>query len=160
MRKGTSFMITVPLSSRLPESKEIKSYPVKIDMEKGNIILIDDETDALDAMAHLLEKWGHHVVPFEAEHEVIQYLSQHNFNPDLIITDFRLREKRTGAQAISSINNFLKKSIPAIIITGDTAKDRMRQAQESGHILLHKPIMPAKLRTVINNTLLKTQLTK
>ncbi|MBL4612227.1 MAG: response regulator, partial [Emcibacter sp.] len=100
--------------------------------------------------------WGHKVISFGAESEALSYLSEHDFTPDMIITDFRLREKRTGTQAITAINSYFNKNIPAIIITGDTAKDRMLKAQKSGHILLHKPIMPAKLRTVINNTLLET----
>ncbi len=152
---GTRFRITVPLSNRLPLSASDFNHQFNINSRTGNIILIDDESDTLDAMSHLIEKWGHTVLSFEAEKDALGYLQQHNFTPDIIITDFRLREKRTGTQAINSINNHYKKNIPAIIITGDTAKDRMLQAQESGHILLHKPILPAKLRTVINNTLQK-----
>lgn len=154
LNKGTGFLITVPLCNRLPDQVSNRNQPFNLKMKTGNIILIDDESDALDAMSSLLGNWGHNVIPFEAEKEAIKYLSKNGFKPDMIITDFRLREKRTGAQAIAAINEFLSKKIPAVIITGDTAKDRMIQARESGHILLHKPILPAKLRTVINNTLL------
>lgn len=152
--KGTSFLVTVPLSNRLPIAVNDLNQHFNLNMKTGNIILIDDESDALDAMSDLIGNWGHNVLPFEAERDAIRYLNDNNFMPDMIITDFRLREKRTGVQAINAINGHLNKNIPAIIITGDTAKDRMLQAQESGHVLLHKPIMPAKLRTVINNTLL------
>ncbi len=152
---GTRFRITVPLSNRLPLSVNDLLHQFDINSKTGNIILIDDESDTLDAMSHLIEKWGHTVLPFEAENDALGYLRNNDFTPDIIITDFRLREMRTGTQAIDSINNHYKKKIPAIIITGDTAKDRMLRAQESGHILLHKPILPAKLRTVINNTLQK-----
>ncbi len=155
INRGTSFLITAPLSSRLPSQATTRTQQVNLKMETGNIILIDDESDALDAMSQLLAKWGHTVAPFEAEKEALSYLRQNQFSPDMIITDFRLRERRTGAEAITAINKLLKKTIPAVIITGDTARDRMRQAQESGHILLHKPILPAKLRTIINNTLLQ-----
>lgn len=154
--KGTCFMITVPLSNRIPVRVKDTSHTFNPTMKTGNIILIDDESDALDAMSSLLENWGHTVLPFGAEKEALSYLSNHNFIPDIIITDFRLREKRTGTQAIDAINDYFKMKIAAIIITGDTAKDRMVQAQKSGHILLHKPIMPSKLRTVINETLQNT----
>jgi len=153
--KGTCFQITVPLSSRLPlvTAEQDQSFE---GLEKtGKIILIDDETDTLDAMSHLMRKWGHTVWPFGAAQDVLDFLNENEFMPDIIITDFRLREKRTGVQAIGRINRYYKKNIPAIIITGDTAKDRMLQAQKSGHILLHKPIMPASLKTAINTTLQK-----
>ncbi len=151
--KGTSFLITVPLSNREPVTVKDMSHKFNLTMKTGNIILIDDENDALDAMSNLIGNWGHTVLPFGAEKEAISYLSNHDFIPDMIITDFRLREERTGTEAISAINDYFKMEIPAIIITGDTARDRILQAQESGHVLLHKPIVPAKLRTVINNTL-------
>ncbi|WP_339864438.1 ATP-binding response regulator [Paremcibacter congregatus] len=155
INKGTSFYVSTPRSHKRPSIPDSLSQHFNLKLETGNIILIDDERDALDAMSTLLENWGHTVVPFEAETEALQYLSHHDFCPDMIITDFRLREMRTGAEAISAINKKLKKSVPAVIITGDTAKDRMLQARKSGHVLLHKPILPAKLRTVINNTLIK-----
>ncbi|MBL4801707.1 MAG: hybrid sensor histidine kinase/response regulator [Emcibacter sp.] len=154
--KGTSFYLSVPLSNRLPVLTKDTNQQFNLPMKTGNIILIDDEKDTLDAMSHLISNWGHKVVSFGAEEEALNYLNHHDFTPDMIITDFRLREKRTGTEAITAINSHFNKNIPAIIITGDTAKDRMLQAQESGHVLLHKPIMPAKLRTVINNTLLGT----
>lgn len=150
---GTSFRITVPLSNRLPASVREREHSFNLTMKTGNIILIDDENDTLDSMSDLIGSWGHRVLPFEAEKEALNYLSNHDFIPDMIITDFRLREKRTGIEAINAVNNFYRKNIPAIIITGDTAKDRIIQARESGNALLHKPIMPAKLRTVINNIL-------
>ncbi|NOZ66013.1 MAG: hybrid sensor histidine kinase/response regulator [Alphaproteobacteria bacterium] len=154
--KGTSFYLTVPLSNRLPVLARDSTQQINMTMKTGNIILIDDESDTLDAMSHLIGNWGHMVLSFSAEGEALNYLNEHDFMPDMIITDFRLRERRTGTQAITAINSYLNKDIPAIIITGDTARDRMLQAQESGHVLLHKPILPAKLKAVINHTLLET----
>lgn len=152
--RGTCFMVTVPLSHRLPTSIKDRTHSFNLTMKCGNIILIDDEIDTLDSMSSLIGSWGHRVLPFEAEQEAISYLSNHDFIPDMIITDFRLREKRTGIEAINAVNAYYNKNIPAIIITGDTARDRILQAKKSGNALLHKPIVPAKLRTVINNILL------
>ncbi len=41
--------------------------------------------------------------------------------------------------------------IPAVLVTGDTAPDRLRDAQESGLILLHKPVANIKLRATVGN---------
>jgi two-component system, sensor histidine kinase len=38
-----------------------------------------------------------------------------------------------------------------VLITGDTASDRLREAQESGLILLHKPVAEIKLRATVGN---------
>ena len=38
-----------------------------------------------------------------------------------------------------------------MLITGDTAPDRLKEAQESGFLLLHKPVPRGKLRAAIGN---------
>src|SRR5580698_7872961 len=38
-------------------------------------------------------------------------------------------------------------------ISGDTAPERLREAQESGHHLLHKPVPPMKLRNMLSQLL-------
>jgi two-component system, sensor histidine kinase len=41
--------------------------------------------------------------------------------------------------------------MPAILITGDTGADRIREASASGCLLLHKPVPNGKLRAAIAN---------
>ena len=40
-----------------------------------------------------------------------------------------------------------------LLVTGDTAPDRLRNAEASGLPILHKPLNPARLRTLIANLL-------
>ena len=47
--------------------------------------------------------------------------------------------------------------IPGMLITGDTAPDRLREAQESGLLLLHKPVNNSRLRTAINHLVMAHQ---
>jgi hypothetical protein len=42
-------------------------------------------------------------------------------------------------------------TIPAMLITGDTAPDRLAEAQASGLLLLHKPVSNGRLRAAIVN---------
>ena len=41
--------------------------------------------------------------------------------------------------------------IPAMLITGDTAPDRLAEAQASRLLLLHKPVSNGRLRAAIVN---------
>jgi len=41
--------------------------------------------------------------------------------------------------------------VPAIIVTGDTAPARIREAHDSGFLLLHKPVEPERLKVCINS---------
>ncbi|MDH5426335.1 MAG: hybrid sensor histidine kinase/response regulator, partial [Gammaproteobacteria bacterium] len=62
-----------------------------------------------------------------------------------------LRKNKTGIDAIAAINNLFAIDIPALIITGDTASDRLKEVQGSGYQLLHKPLHPSKLRVFLQN---------
>jgi CheY-like chemotaxis protein len=76
--------------------------------------------------------------------------------PSLILADYRLQGGATGAQAITRIRTLCRQSLPAIILTGDTAPERLRQAKASGHGLLHKPVQPVVLHQMIDDILVQS----
>jgi two-component system, sensor histidine kinase len=71
--------------------------------------------------------------------------------PDLIISDYRLRNDEDGIAAIERLRSEFNSDIPAILITGDTAPDRIREAMASGCLLMHKPVSNNRLRAAIVN---------
>jgi CheY-like chemotaxis protein len=73
--------------------------------------------------------------------------------PDLIVSDFRLRGAENGIEVVELLRNEFNVDIPALLVTGDTAPDRLRDAEASGLPILHKPLNPARLRTLIANLL-------
>ena len=48
-------------------------------------------------------------------------------------------------------------AIPAILITGDTAPDRLTEAKASGLLLMHKPVPNGRLRAAIGNLILSAK---
>jgi CheY-like chemotaxis protein len=69
--------------------------------------------------------------------------------PDAIIADYRLRGDALGIEAIQALQARFRSNIPAVLVTGDTAPDRLREATASGFRLLHKPVAPTKLRSLL-----------
>ena len=69
--------------------------------------------------------------------------------PDVLISDYRLRSQRTGAEAIAEVRSLLGRVVPALLITGDTAPERLREALSVGVPLLHKPLTPGDLHQAI-----------
>jgi two-component system, sensor histidine kinase len=69
--------------------------------------------------------------------------------PDLILSDYRLRDQMTGAQAVALLRAHWGQPVPAILLTGDTARERLREALSSGMPLLHKPVSPSQLHQQI-----------
>jgi CheY-like chemotaxis protein len=60
-----------------------------------------------------------------------------------------LRDNASGIDAIERLRSEYNDEIPGMLITGDTAADRLKEAQESGFLLLHKPVPNHRLRASI-----------
>jgi len=102
------------------------------------VLVIDDDETILLGMAELLQSWG---CTCDVAPTIAQGLTlARQRPPDLLVTDYRLREQRTGLQAIAELHAALGHSAPTVLITGDTAPDRLREAAEHGVTLLHKPV--------------------
>ena len=105
--------------------------------------MIDDDETVREAMLHLLSNWGCECEAVESIEEALVMARAHA--PDVVVSDYRLREQRTGAEAIAALRALLGNTLPALLITGDTAPERLREAQASGIPLLHKPVSPSQL---------------
>ena len=119
--------------------------------KQGLILVIDDEPAIRDAMSRLLSTWGHEVVVAGSAVEMFDRLVGRQDRPDLIICDYRLRGGDNGIAVTKALLHRFGGDIPAMLITGDTAPDRIGEAQASGFTLLHKPLSNSKLRAAIGN---------
>jgi len=59
--------------------------------------------------------------------------------PDVVLADFRLRGADNGIAAVRALRG-LYPSIPAVLISGDIAPERLREAEQAAIPLLHKPV--------------------
>ena len=147
--RGSRFSVTLPRSveAQRPREQHGAAEP-DADLRGSHVLVLDDEVSVLDAMRRLLEGWGCEVTtaatPEEAETSVGR-----SRPPDLVIVDYRLRRHASGIETIGKLQQRIGKPVPALVITGDTAPDRLREAQESGYPLLHKPVTPARLRSAM-----------
>ena len=152
--EGSVFGIDIPFIKTTSQAKtEISALSLKpftSDVAGLSVLVIDDEVMIREGMASMLAGWGCSYLLADSAETAIHSLKNNNIVPDIIITDYRLRENKTGAQAIKQIQKLFENDIAAIIVTGDTASDRLQEAKESGYQLLHKPVAPAKLRSVLS----------
>lgn len=117
------------------------------------VVLIDDEPFVLKGLSMVLQDWGYRVLAVTSEAEAMEKLAAMQTPPSIILADYRLREGRTGTEAVAHIRDHYAVAIPSIIITGDTAPERLREAEASGFSILHKPIQPPQLREALRETL-------
>ncbi len=138
---GSVFRLTLPVAHAMVI--KAPSPPVGRHLERQRVLVIDDDAAVRSAMAQLLQSWGCQCDTADSIEEAL--ISAHLARPDILISDYRLRELRTGAQAIAELRAFLGPHTPALMITGDTAPERLREALASGILLLHKPVKPEQL---------------
>jgi CheY-like chemotaxis protein len=149
--RGSCFEIMVPISERPAHTNEAPFATTLGALARGLVVVIDDESAIQRAMTSLLTGWGHDVVAGGSGDEVMQRLSSRPDRPDLVICDYRLRDGENGIQVIERMRSEYNEDIPAMLITGDTAPNRLADARASGLILLHKPVANSKLRAAIVN---------
>lgn len=109
------------------------------------VLAIDDDEAVCLGMQALLQSWGCCCSTASSAREALQGTMAGRAAPDLIITDFRLREGETGKEVLEQLRGHWGQQVPAIIMTGDTSPQRLRDAQSTAALLLHKPVSSEQL---------------
>ncbi len=148
---GSSFEIAVPVSDRGQPEFDAVVVPERGALTRGMVVVVDDELPIREGMVTLLGGWGHEVVAAASGDEAMKQLATNPRRPDLIICDYPLGNGENGIAVIERLQGEYNDTIPALLITGDTAPDRLAEAHASGLLLLHKPVSNSKLRAAIAN---------
>ena len=153
--RGSVFWVEVPLQASARQRPAVPRTvrPAGDGSRRGVIVLIDDEPVVLSSLRAVLESWGFEVVAAESAVEALRLLAARERPPSMILADYRLREGRTGTEAIRDVCDLYHRAIPSIIITGDTAPERIREAEASGISVLHKPVTPPVLLSALTQTI-------
>ena len=149
--KGSVFKVAVPMADAADVASAVEPPVFPGAPRSGLILVVDDEIGIQEAMRSLLESWGHEVIAAGSFQELMERLARRAIDPDLIICDYRLRGEENGIRAIQRLRNEYGEDLPGVLISGDTAPDRLKEAQESGLLLLHKPVPNGRLRAAIGN---------
>ena len=159
--RGSCFAVTVPIGVKAVTTEAVpaeRAEAASAGLFGLFIVVIDDEQDIRFAMESILDQWGCHVLTAGSHQEAIDQLAKHLRTPDLLISDYRLRDNQTGVMAIEAVRRALEEDIPAIIITGDIAAEELRQVTALGLPLAHKPISADHLKNLIIDTLSRREL--
>jgi len=154
--KGSVFSVVVPACADIasePDAHPRHSTTPQKNSLTPNILVVDDDPAVLDGMTALMDAWSFDVLAAESSEDALRLCRERKAPLDLIIADYRLQDELTGADTINKINHELGWSIPGIIITGDTAPERLQEVATSGFALLHKPVQPDVLKKLIGETL-------
>ena len=158
-RPGEGSVFTLSLPRAKPEiGKPDVSAP---DLEDSGdslpdglrVLIVDDEATIRHGMQTLLESWGCSVA---TAGDVQAALSELERGPvDILVADLRLHGTETGATLAAAARD--RYGVPVLLVTGDTGRDRLREAAALGVTLLHKPVSERELRRHIARACRKTE---
>lgn len=150
--RGSCFSVTLPIVRHSASCSPLSpaTIPGK-ELQGRRILVLDDDGAVLEAMDGLLRRWGCIVIKAASLEEAQEKLEICSLPPELLVVDFRLHGDLSGLGVAAILRKKLRCYVPTLIITGDTDPDHLREAEASGYPLLHKPVQPAKLRSVVRH---------
>ena len=143
LHRGSLFRLTLPISSAVLPTTQLPLEFSNVRLLNLRVLVIDDDELVRAGMLYLLRGWGCVCCVAESIEAALEQASL--YTPDLVISDYRLREQCSGIEAIAALRALLGDDLPALLITGDTAPDLLQEALASGIPLLHKPVSAGEL---------------
>jgi signal transduction histidine kinase/CheY-like chemotaxis protein len=156
--KGSCFSVSLPIAAIKPDLPTIASIETTDFLQDNlvgcRVLVLEDDAAVLEGMKNLLTRWRCNVLTAGSIVEAEANLAGNKEKLDIMIVDYRLPANISGIDAVKRMQASLNYPFAVLIITGDTAPDRLREAEDSGFPLLHKPVQPAKLRNTLRYLLL------
>lgn len=143
--RGSRFSVAlerVAPPARAVRTPRVVGPPPRLDGR--TVLVIDDEADVRAAMHAIITGWGADVLLADSGEAAIR-IARAAARVDLMLADYRLRDGETGHEAVTAVHLALDRAVPALLITGDTRPDRIRETRATGIPLLHKPVAPEVL---------------
>jgi signal transduction histidine kinase len=148
---GSEFSLTLPRShgpAVRPPAEPSTDCPVIGNHVAGRrIVVVEDDPGVRLALEMLLQDWGWGVEAASSLEEAADLVEQLTQAPDVLLVDYRLPGGACGTEAVKLMHH--RWPVPAIVMTGDTAPERLIEAQRSGCWVLHKPVDPEALRQAL-----------
>lgn len=145
--RGSTFTLKLPRSS-MPADVFVLHEPPADSPAGKKVLVVDSDALVLDGTATILDSWGYQVTALTS-FEALQKCLEEGASWDLVISGYRLDQRATGLDVIKTVRLYSNRQTPCILISGDTRPEVQKQAERAGHQLLHKPVKPAKLRSLM-----------
>jgi len=141
---GTCFSIRLPGAAR--PRVATAAQPVALPLSGRRLVLVvDDDALIRDSMRTLFASIGQDVCAESAVAPLLDVARSRLHEVAGAIVDYRLQDGFTGIDAARRLRATLGDAVPIVLITGDTAAERLRILGASGFAVLHKPLRPEQL---------------
>ncbi|MCH9672830.1 MAG: PAS domain S-box protein [Gammaproteobacteria bacterium] len=149
--KGSTFSIVVPLGESHGDGDTPSAQPCGNTTPRQDpiVLIVDDDSAIVDALSMLLESAGVQVHAAQSGEEALAVVSQ-GARPDILLSDFRL-PGQSGLAVVERLRHIIGARVPAIIMTGDTGSEALREVDPEDLTVLHKPVDSDRLLALIES---------
>lgn len=155
--KGSCFLLRIPVGDASSiESTHESSRPVNL--SGINVLVVDDERVIREGMEAVLQSYDCLTITAGSLDETLQLLDEAESIPDIVVADYQLARNVTGVDVIDAIRDRLGRQVPALLVTGDTGRERLQVAADRDLPIVHKPVDPDLLLSAIAQQLFEQSL--
>lgn len=147
--RGSCFAVAVPAGEAREVVRGASVAEVSFEPAQGIVVVVDDDPVVRDAMRTALIGWGLDVIDAGSAAAALARLEVVDAAPALLLCDYRLPSGEDGLDVIGRFRARWGAGLPAILVTGDTAPERLAEAHANGVEILHKPVVYGKLRAAV-----------
>ena len=141
--RGSRFSLTLPLSlDPAAPAVEAEGEPAEA---RGSILIIEDNDILRRSLEEMVSDWGYAALTAQSGEEALN-LSALGSRFDAIVTDYRLGAGLNGIEAALEIEREAGRVLPKLVLTADTAKERLTEIRDNGFRHLFKPVATDVLR--------------
>jgi Na+/proline symporter/CheY-like chemotaxis protein len=147
--RGTMFAVEVPMAQPVaqvftPAASVAEQAP------RARVLVVDNDAAVLKAMQALLAAWPCEVHAARDAEDALVYADAQA--PDLLLLDYHLDGGHDGLQLRAQLCERIGE-VPTIVITADHSDAVRNAVRAAGCHLLHKPVKPLALKSLMNRLL-------
>ncbi|WP_236960801.1 hybrid sensor histidine kinase/response regulator [Methylobacterium durans] len=145
---GTRMALTLPIGTE-QAAEEIRVAPIATRLSGARILIVENDQSTADALQRLLRNWDAEVAAYRDLAAVAAGVGAGSVAPDLLILDYHLDDGACGLDVAAYLRNIAQAALPVIVTTADYSPEIEREVAGIGAELVHKPIKPAQLRSLL-----------
>ncbi|MFO1298742.1 MAG: ATP-binding protein, partial [Rubrivivax sp.] len=149
--RGTMFRVGVPVGPLDGWDEEVApadTLPMTVEMTGEGprmVLVVDDEEPIREGLRVLLQEWGYQAMTAADALQAERAVSALEGRVDLILSDLHLGNGPGGREVVAGVRRLLGRDVPAILVTGDTAGEALREVVGGTDPVLFKPVQPRQL---------------
>ena len=157
--RGSRFWLRLPATTIAPilpnkfENLDNTESRLTYKALSGKCLIVDDDPQVIAAWQSLLSSWGLELECAASGNEAFEIINN-GFIPQVILCDQRLRAGESGFDILRALLERCQQASGAMI-SGEFNSSELIQAESEGYLVLHKPLEPEVLFTLLSRWLIK-----